>query len=270
MSALGHALVRRKPDGEIQVGFPFHGRGTVRVNGALWQYVRSDSAVLAAESLPQFKGAMGRFDDPAVRATVQAQLGCACGPSLFEGTGKALREVLATITRALGSDPNDLPQQPVGFVAGTDPPRTIDVRFLHIAEPFVRDTEALTLTPVDNHSLRLDAPRVRLCVAQLQGDPVLVIGGEIPADKQGIDGDRLATDRAYALAMARDLTRHTEQNLDRGVLREAPPCVALAAAGEIAREHDALDDAMALREIAHACGLHGITWAEIDAGRVLS
>lgn len=270
MSGLGHALVRRKPDGEIQVGFPFHGRGTVRVNGALWQYVRSSSAVLAAESLPQFKGAMGRFDDAVTRATLQAKLGCACGTALFEGTGKSLREVLATITRALGSNPNDLPQQPVGFVAGTDPPRTIDVRFLHVAEPFVRDTEALTLAVLDDRSLRLDAPRVRLCVAQLQGDPVLVIGGEIPADKQGIDGDRLATDRAYALAMARRFARGVEANVSGDLLRVGPPQLTLAAAGEVAAEHDALDDAMALREIAHACGLHGITWAEIDAGRVLS
>jgi len=71
MSPLGAVLVRRMPDGEIRTGIPFHGRGTVKVGGVLWQYVRSNAAVLAAESLPQFKGAIGHYDPPAARVTAE-------------------------------------------------------------------------------------------------------------------------------------------------------------------------------------------------------
>lgn len=269
MNPLGAVLVRRKPDGEIQAGLPFRGRGTVKVGGVLWQYVRSDSAVLAAERLPQFKGPAVLYDSAAVRASVQAQLTCAPGPAVLDGTGKALVGLLDTLTRALGSDPADLGQQPVGFGKG-EPPPTIDARFLHLAVPFVGAEEAFTLAPVDDLSLRLDARRVRLVVAQLKGPPVLVVGGEIPTDGVEIDCDRLVADRAYALARARQFAREVEANVRRDLLRQGPPHVTLAAAGEVADEHGAREDAMALREIARACDVHQIAWAEIDAGRALS
>jgi hypothetical protein len=269
MRPLGAVLVRRRPDGEIRTGIPFHGRGTVKVDGALWQYVRSDAAVLAAERLPQFKGAIGHYDLPAARAVVQAQLTCERGPAILDGNGKALTGLLDTLTRALGSDPSDLGQQPVGFGRGSPPP-TIDARFLHLAAPFVGAEEAFTLATVDDRALRFDSRRVRLVVAQLGGPPVLVVGGDLPPDGVEIDCDRLMADRAYALAMARRFAREVEANVRRDLLRQGPPHLALAAAAAVADEYGAREDAMALREIARACDVHQIAWTEIDAGRALS
>lgn len=269
MNTPGAVLVRRKPDGEIQTGIPFHGRGTVKVYGVLWQYVRSDSAVLTAERLPEFKGATGHYDPPAVRAVIQAEVTRAPGATLLDGNGKSLRGLLDTFTRALGSDPDNLGQQPIGFGKG-EPPPAIDARFLHLAVPFVGESETWTLAPVDDRALRFDARRVRLVVAKLAGPPVLVVGGEIPTDGVEINCDRLVADRAYALAMARRFAREVEVNVRRDLLREAPPHVTLAAAAAVADEYGAREDAMALREIARARDVHQIAWAELDAGRMAS
>lgn len=241
------------------------GRGTVRVGGALWQYVRSDVMLLAAVRMTLPPDASLRFDGAETRARVSALLTGDAARPVLEATGRFLREAEALFTREFTAY-RAAAQFPVGF-ADTPTPLVLDGNAFPFVIPFLGVDARFTIARIDDRHVRLDGPRVRMVTCALDTEPVLVFGGEAPAPGTEFDVTRLSQDRDYARGHLRDALPRIEANVGPAALREGSPAAALAAVAELAERHEAPEDAMFLRELAHAAAHHGFTWAELDADR---
>lgn len=257
------------------------GCGTLKVEGALWQYVRTDFFVLAA---PKLKAPPKDppWDSAVARAEVAVQLvGGAdeAGAMLFTGTGAEVRTALRMLRTALGAiGPND--PMPLGFAgdaspSGSDakpPPCTLDARVLALVASFVTDTEVVTVREHADRWVRIEAPRVRASVLPMEGDgPRLVLGASMPSnadDVHELNAGLLQDDRDYALAQARYLVGAIERLVgEPHVLRTLPLPGALTTLAHGADEGGAPEFAVSLRFVAEACQHHGLGWPDLDATR---
>ena len=251
-------------------GFAIAARGTIKVDGRMWQYLRAPHFVLASERLPMdFKGHAGPpFDPPPARAMTEAYIAATLTEKAMETSGEGFHGIVEMILRSFEGENGKMP---VSFGESDVP---FDGRLIAMMQPFVAKTDTVTVWRggVEGKEwLRFETPRVRFVAMRLAGDPVLQVARTREEDGDvTIDADRLDEDRDYALAFVRRVVSTLDDaSVDPSLIRIAPIAESLRHGAEMMGT-DARDVSMILREAARACDRHGFSWAEIDAKRVMS
>lgn len=255
-------------------GFQVEARGTVRVVGATWRYMRGAHFVIASNRI-EFSRNGPPYDDQSNRAIVDSYITTETTDVAFSGDGKKIKAIERVIFRQFDDDTSVV--KPFSF--GDDTP--YDGRMLSMLRCFVRDEERVVVLRggcAGEEWVRFETPNTRMVVMRLSGYPTIVVGDTLndvddDASRIVVDADRLANDRKYALSFVSRFARSAIDAVSGNkaaydACRSGSVSDLILHLANVVDENGKTELGMVLREAAYASESHGVTWSEIDAAGV--